>query len=146
MPKTGKRGYFWPKIITFKLFCKSIDQVLLKSYLMTNIKKWAKVTVLDFEGKFMFCSKWCKWIDFWPGIICYYLLFNKPPSPGIGPQICWKFLKLHPLKLLKSYFLYTQGGTLRVGPNQKYLTLDRGQSFSTCAKVSQKLTFRSKKC
>ena len=57
MPKTGKRGYFWPKIITFKLFCKSIDQVLLKSYLMTNIKKWAKVTVLDFEGIFMFCSK-----------------------------------------------------------------------------------------
>ena len=29
---------------------------------MTGIKKLAKVTVLDFEGKFTLCSKWVKWV------------------------------------------------------------------------------------
>ena len=29
---------------------------------MTGTKMWAKVTVLDFEGKLTFYSRWDKWL------------------------------------------------------------------------------------
>ena len=32
---------------------------------MTGIKKSVKVTILDFEGKFVLFSKWGKWVSFW---------------------------------------------------------------------------------
>lgn len=37
-------------IALFYLFSKSVHQILLKLYLMTCIKQWAKVAVLDFEN------------------------------------------------------------------------------------------------
>ena len=30
----------------------------IKLYMIADIKKWAKVTTLDIEAKFMLCSKW----------------------------------------------------------------------------------------
>ena len=31
---------------------------------MTGVKKWAKVTLLDLEGKFMLYLIWDKWVKF----------------------------------------------------------------------------------
>ena len=33
---------------------------------MTGINDWVKVTALDFQGKFVLCSKLGKWIVFGP--------------------------------------------------------------------------------
>ena len=49
-----KDWHFWSSLEIF-------HQIFLKLYLMIGIKKWAKVAVLDFKGKFILCSKWGKW-------------------------------------------------------------------------------------
>ena len=59
----GKMGYIGPKIITFKLFSKYFHQIFLKLYLMIDIKNWVKVTVVGFEAKFLFYSKYGKWLN-----------------------------------------------------------------------------------
>ena len=44
----------------FEVFSESFHQIFLKLYLMTGIKKWMKVTVSGFQGKFVFgtnCGK-----------------------------------------------------------------------------------------
>ena len=65
MPKMKKVVHFGPKMITVRLFAKSVYQVFLKLLLMTGINKGVKVTVLncDFEGKFIFYTKWGKWFN-----------------------------------------------------------------------------------
>ena len=46
-----------PKINVLELFCKSIHQIFLKLFLIKGIEKLVKVTVFDFYGKFLVCSK-----------------------------------------------------------------------------------------
>ena len=45
-------------IMVFELFSKSVCHVFLKLYLMTGIKKYFDITVLDFEGKFIICPQY----------------------------------------------------------------------------------------
>ena len=56
---------FGPKINTSEHFSNSVHLIFLKLFLMTGIKKWFKVTDLDFEGKFMLFSKQGKWVKYW---------------------------------------------------------------------------------
>ena len=48
MAKCGKWVVFGSKINTFELYSKSGYLIFLKLYLMTNIKKWFKMTAMDF--------------------------------------------------------------------------------------------------
>ena len=34
---------------------------------MTGIQKWTEVTVVDFKGKLIICSKWLQWVKHWNG-------------------------------------------------------------------------------
>ena len=40
------------------------------------MNKWVKVTVLNFEEKFIFCSKWGKWFIFGPKINTFELSYE----------------------------------------------------------------------
>ena len=62
---------FGPKIITSKLFFKSINQIFLKLNLMTGIEKWVKLTVMNFERKFTENE-----VHSLARIRCYYLLIS----------------------------------------------------------------------
>ena len=41
---------------------------------MTGINEWVKMTVLDFQGKFLFCLIWGKWGICGPKINLFELL------------------------------------------------------------------------
>ena len=51
----GNWPFFGPKINIFKL--SSVHWGFFELYLTTSIKKWFKVTVLDFEAKFILWPK-----------------------------------------------------------------------------------------
>ena len=40
-----------------KFFSESFHEIFLKLYQMTGIKKWLKMTIADFQGKFVFGTK-----------------------------------------------------------------------------------------
>ena len=63
----------------FELFSKFVHQVFLKLHQMTGIKKWAKVNVYGFAGKFVLCWRWGKLVKCWNwgSIITSYLLVSK---------------------------------------------------------------------
>ena len=97
-PKRGKWGIFRHKIKTFELFCKSVHSIFLKLYLMTGIKKWAKVTILDYYGKVLLCLKWEKWVIFEPKINTFWA-FSK--------FLYWIFLKLYLMADIKKWIKVT---------------------------------------
>ena len=57
-----KSGFMKHMKVTFLNFYLLI---FLKLYLMTDIDKWVKVTVLDFWGKRIICSKLGLWVQFY---------------------------------------------------------------------------------
>lgn len=40
-----------------EVFSESFHEIFLELYLMTGIKKWLKMTISDFQGKFVFGTK-----------------------------------------------------------------------------------------
>ena len=50
-------GHFGAQNHHFQTLLKVFNQVFVKLNLMAGIKKWVKLTVLDFERKFLFNSK-----------------------------------------------------------------------------------------
>ena len=42
----------------FEFYYKTVYWIFPKFNLITGIEKWVRVTVSDFEGKFLLCSKW----------------------------------------------------------------------------------------
>ena len=53
--KNGVNREFLGAKMTPELFYKSVHWVFVKFYQMTSLKIWFKVTVVDFEGKFILC-------------------------------------------------------------------------------------------
>ena len=54
-------GHFWAQNQHLNFSINLFSSFFLKLYLLTGIKEWFKVNVLDFEGKCILCSKWGKW-------------------------------------------------------------------------------------
>ena len=84
-PKLEKWVSFGSKINIIEHFSKSFYYVFLELYLITDIRKWTKVAVLDFEGKFILYSKCDKSATYYNQgsivtlhlfILCYMFQYN----------------------------------------------------------------------
>ena len=76
MPKMEEIGYWSPKSVLLN-FSKFAHYFFLKLYLLlTSFKKWFKVTVLDFQEKFVLYSKREKWFEPRSTVTLYLFLFH----------------------------------------------------------------------